>query len=122
MGRNSADLPDEGGKYLRYTLECFREALPPEAGDLIRDVTRMQDQLGELHDADVAAGLIREYITTQSKRRKKGDPEYTPPPALAAYLEECEAAMHRIHADFFSTWAALQRPEWRAKLALVIMA
>jgi CHAD domain-containing protein len=109
------------GKYLRYTLECFREALPPEAADLIRDVTRMQDQLGELHDADVAAGLIKDYIATQSKRRKK-DPESTPPPALAAYLEECEAAMRRIHADFFSTWAALQRPEWRAKLALVIMA
>src|SRR5207244_2856197 len=29
------------GKYLRYTLECFRETLPPEAAGLIRDVVKM---------------------------------------------------------------------------------
>jgi CHAD domain-containing protein len=110
------------GKYLRYTLECFRETLPSEAADLIRDVTSMQDQLGALHDADVASGLIEDYIATQSKRRKKRDPEYTAPPGLAAYLDEREAAIRAIHADFYSTWATLQSPEWRARLSVVILA
>jgi CHAD domain-containing protein len=110
------------GKYLRYTLEFFRDTLPPEAGRLIRDVTTMQDQLGALHDADVASGLIDEFIARQQKRRKKGDPDYEVPPGLAAYLEERQAAIRTIHADFNSTWATLQSPKWRARLAVVILA
>ncbi|MEO8285884.1 MAG: CHAD domain-containing protein [Chloroflexota bacterium] len=110
------------GKYLRYTLECFRETLPHEAKGLIKDVVKMQDQLGELHDADVAVTLTKGYIEEQEKKRKKKDPAYVVPAGLAAYLEEREAAIRRIHADFFSTWSRLQSPEWRARLAAVIMA
>jgi CHAD domain-containing protein len=132
------------GKYLRYTLECFRETLPPDASLIIRDVTKMQDQLGDLHDADVATGLIREYIESRTRHRKNseskskksnnpqstaGDPQSAManpqsqvPPGLAAYLEEREAAIRHIHADFFSTWSRMQSPEWRARLAAVIMA
>ena len=104
------------------SLEFFRDTLPPEAGRLIRDVTTMQDQLGALHDADVASGLIDEFIARQQKRRKKGDPDYEVPPGLAAYLEERQAAIRTIHADFNSTWATLQSPKWRARLAVVILA
>jgi CHAD domain-containing protein len=130
------------GKYLRYTLECFRETLPPDASTIIRDVTKMQDQLGDLHDADVATGLIKEYIDSRhpkksEKKSKKSDdqqsltdnpqstihnPQSDVPPGLAAYLEEREAAIRHIHADFFSTWSRMQSPEWRARLAAVIMA
>ena len=115
------------GKYLRYTLECFRDILPPQAADLIADVTALQDRLGELHDADVAVGLIKAYMATQGKRRKKGAPgQIGPPPAspyaLTAYLAEREETMRRIHADYYPTWAMLQSDEWRAKLAAVLLA
>jgi CHAD domain-containing protein len=110
------------GKYLRYTLECFRETLPPDASILIRDVTKLQDQLGELHDADVAAGLIRDYIDDQKKRRKKDDSDYTASPGLLAYLEERESAIRRIYADFLSTWSRIESHAWRARLAAVILA
>jgi CHAD domain-containing protein len=113
------------GKYLRYTLEFFRDILPAEATDLIRDITTMQDQLGQLHDADVASGLVRAYIDKQNKRRKKGAPARDAqdiPPGLAAYLKDREAAVHTIHTDFHSTWASLQSPPWRARLSVVILA
>jgi CHAD domain-containing protein len=109
------------GKYLRYTLECFRETLPPEAGELIREVTAMQDELGEIHDADVATGLIKDYVERQAKRAKKGQ-EYSVPPGLAAYIEDRSAAIHRNHAGFLATWAGIKSQEWRARLASVISA
>ncbi len=109
----------------------------------------MQDQLGDLHDADVATGLIKEYIDSQSRHRKKSEkkskksdnpqsptvdpqsathnpqldrPQSPVPPGLAAYLEERESAIRHIHADFFATWSRMQSPEWRTRLAAVIMA
>ena len=121
----------KNGIIVRQTIPAIlviaRQVAENAAADLVTlrlDVDRLGDNdvaaLGDVdHDIELIDTLLGRSWFNQSKRRKKGDAEYTPPPALAAYLEECEAAMHRIHADFFSTWAALQRPEWRAKLALV---
>jgi CHAD domain-containing protein len=106
------------GKYLRYTLEFFRHVLPAEAGALIDDVVTLQDALGELHDADVAAGLIREHIAAAYPRRKKAPAE--PPPGLAAYQADREAALRRICAEFpATTWPRLVGADWRACLAAV---
>ena len=106
------------GKYLRYTLEFFRHVLPAEAGALIDDVVTLQDALGELHDADVATGLIREHIAAQYPRRKKAPAE--PPPGLLSYQADREAAVRRICAEFpTTTWPRLVGPEWRARLAAV---
>ena len=69
------------GKYLRYTLEFFSEVLPSEAGALIRDVVGMQDQLGNLHDADVAIALIQDYLAaTQPRKAKRRAVESAPRP------------------------------------------
>lgn len=109
------------GKYLRYTLECFRETLPSDATDLIGDVVKMQDQLGELHDADVAAGLIRSHVARlQKKGKKSGDKVAQVPVGLAAYLAEREAAARQIHTSFFSTWSDLSSAKWRGRLGGVI--
>jgi CHAD domain-containing protein len=107
------------GKYLRYTLEFYRHVLPAEAGDLIDDVVKLQDALGELHDADVAAGLIREHIAAeQPRRRKKAPPDA--PPGLLAYQADREAAVRRICTEFpATTWPPLIGPDWRARLAAV---
>src|SRR5690606_3507983 len=47
-------------KRLRYAVEFFREALGPEAKILINQVVGMQDHLGELQDAVVASGILRD--------------------------------------------------------------
>jgi CHAD domain-containing protein len=108
------------GKYLRYTLECFREALSPQSGNLIKDVTKMQDQLGILHDADVAAILIRDHIASQAGKAKRRNEEYEVPAGLAAYLNDRETTVRRCHEEFFPTWSKLMSHAWRARLAAVI--
>jgi CHAD domain-containing protein len=111
------------GKYLRYTLEFYRHVLPAEAGALIDDVVTLQDALGEMHDADVAAGLIREHIAAQQPRRRKKAPpaaKEAPPRGLLAYQADREAAVRRICAEFpVTTWPRLVGPDWRARLAAV---
>jgi CHAD domain-containing protein len=107
------------GKYLRYTLEFFSEVLPDEVLALIRDVVAMQDQLGALHDADVAAGLVRAHLETapKGKARRKAD---AAPPGLAAYLAAQERTVTDVHTHFATTWDTLAGPAWRARLAAVI--
>jgi CHAD domain-containing protein len=109
------------GKYLRYTLECFRETLPPDAGQLIRDVMKMQDQLGALHDADVAAGLVRDYVVNSHKAAlKRGEIEPRTPAGLAAYFNFLTSEAQRVLSDFSATWAYLSSRDWRLQLAQAI--
>src|SRR5258708_1650446 len=49
-------------KRLRYTLEAFEEVLGSEAKEVIEMVKVVQDHLGDLQDARVAAGLIHDFI------------------------------------------------------------
>ncbi len=109
------------GKYLRYTLECFSDVLPPDTHRLIKEVTEMQDQLGDLHDADVAAGLIRSFVSAEAKKAKRAKKSrLAQGGGLTSYLEEREAAMHRLQADFGPTWRHLSSPQWRARLASAV--
>ncbi|HEX6868676.1 MAG TPA: CHAD domain-containing protein, partial [Candidatus Limnocylindrales bacterium] len=54
------------GKWLRYSLEFVREALGDEAGPLIARVTALQDHLGLMNDADVAASMARTFLVEHS--------------------------------------------------------
>lgn len=51
-------------KHLRYTLELFEPALGENARSLIKQVTAMQEHLGDLHDADVALAYFGDEPTT----------------------------------------------------------
>ncbi|HYM83502.1 MAG TPA: CHAD domain-containing protein, partial [Candidatus Dormibacteraeota bacterium] len=53
-------------KRLRYTIEFVREPLGPEATPLVERVVALQDILGALHDADVAAGLARQFLVDRA--------------------------------------------------------
>jgi CHAD domain-containing protein len=46
-------------KRLRYTLEQFVDVLPPECGDMLEEVKRVQEELGVVHDTDVMIALVR---------------------------------------------------------------
>lgn len=56
------------GKRLRYALESFCEVLGPETKGVIARVTALQDHLGALNDADIAAHLVREYLVEHGGR------------------------------------------------------
>jgi hypothetical protein len=46
-------------KRLRYTFEVFEEVLPAAGKAIVEELTRLQDELGALHDSDVMIALLQ---------------------------------------------------------------
>ena len=46
-------------KRLRYTFEVFEEVLPAQGKAIVEELTRIQDELGALHDSDVLIALLQ---------------------------------------------------------------
>jgi CHAD domain-containing protein len=106
-------------KGLRYALEFFRDLLGDEAPALIRQVTAMQDLLGELQDAHVAETLLTEFLREQRKVARKRTAE-PPLGGVEAYLESQRARQAELVAAFPDPWAALLGLEFRRRLALAV--
>lgn len=102
-------------KRLRYSLEFFREALAPEAGELIERTVALQDHLGLLHDADVAAHLAREYLVDRATELKPG--EVT---AIGRYLVHCEREVRRLSRTVGHPWRGVQGITFRRRLGRVL--
>ena len=49
-------------KRVRYTLELFREFLPEQTNDAIKELKGLQDALGLLHDCDVLLAILRSAL------------------------------------------------------------
>ena len=60
-------------KGLRYTLEFFEDVLGPGARPLIKRVKGLQDHLGDLQDAVVTCGVLRDYLTWGTWRHEGHD-------------------------------------------------
>jgi hypothetical protein len=54
-------------KRLRYTLEIFEDVLPEACKPIIEELTKIQDELGALHDSDVRTALLRYCLSNQGK-------------------------------------------------------
>ena len=52
-------------KRLRYTLELFEDALPEACKPIAEELTKIQDELGALHDSDVMIALLRLCLGSQ---------------------------------------------------------
>lgn len=101
------------GKRLRYTLEFFSEDLGPKAATLIATVTRMQDHLGNLNDADVDAQALTQFLAEY-------DGKDTELPAVRAYLSSRLAERARLRARFMPIWTAVIGPRFRRQLGLAV--
>jgi len=113
-------------KYLRYTLESLREVLPDNGEKLIQHMVKVQDHLGELHDATVAADLIRSYedkrLRKAARGRKANRKEAKSLPGLDKYLDERESTVQRLRESFFPMWGKISGPGWRKDLAQAVAA
>lgn len=105
------------GKWLRYTLEFFREALGPETPGIIARVVALQDHLGLLHDADVAAGLARAFLVEHAGTL--GDAETA---AIGRYLRAQERERARLRRSFGPIWRAIVGPTFRRGLGRAVAA
>jgi CHAD domain-containing protein len=108
-------------KKLRYTVEFFREVLGSEAKAVINDIKSLQDHLGDLNDAQVATGILNDFLAHWDTRQtefplsKRQNPE-----PIVAYLAYRHAERYRLMATFHQAWASFERPEFRRNLALAV--
>jgi CHAD domain-containing protein len=111
-------------KGLRYTLEFFEEVLGPGARQLIHTVKGMQDHLGDLQDAVVTCGVLRDFITWGEWRHsghKLPEPtELIVAPGPARYLAARQEEMERLVLTFPEVWPSLAGTAFSRELAGVI--
>ena len=86
-------MPDDlhqlriAARQFRYTLEAYRDLLDPRATPaLMARLVRLQDLVGELNDADVAAHETYDWLATHPNA----------PPGVAAYWAELEKSVDRL--------------------------
>ena len=99
------------GKWLRYSLEFVREALGPEADGLIARVTALQDHLGLMKDADVAAHLARSFLVEHAGSISDGESG-----AIARYLVSREKEVARLHRTVGRAWRGVAGIAFRRAL------
>lgn len=104
-------------KRLRYSLEFFREVLGPEAGPLIERVTRLQDHLGLLNDADVAARLAREFLVASAARLAPPTIE-----AVGRYLGARDRDVARLRRSLPAAWRPMAAESFRRALGRAVSA
>jgi len=98
------------GKWLRYTLEFAREALEPEATQLIRRVVALQDHLGAQHDLHVAATLARDVASGPATLSSH---EIA---AIGRFVRSLDDGVGRLGQTFGRTWRPLVAPDYRRRL------
>lgn len=104
-------------KRLRYAVEFFREALGPDAAIAIARTVALQDHLGALHDAEVAAMRARTFLVESSGRLDEAETA-----AIGRYLTSREKEMARLRRTVGRPWRAVVGPSFRRALARSIAA
>ena len=102
-------------KWLRYTLEFVRETLGREAGPVIEKVVALQDHLGWLHDADVAAGLARAFLVEHA-----GELSERESAAVGRYLVDRERELARLRRTVGPAWRGVSSVAFRRALGRLV--
>jgi CHAD domain-containing protein len=103
------------GKWLRYTLEFVREALGDDSAPLIAKVTALQDHLGLLNDADVAASMARTFLVEHA-----GDLSGIESGAIGRYLVSREREVARLRRSVGPAWRGVAGISFRRALGRVV--
>ena len=103
------------GKWLRYTLEFVREALGDDASPLIAKVTALQDHLGLMNDADVAASMARTFLVEHA-----GDLSQLENAAIGRYLVNRERDVARLRRGVGPAWRGVAGIGFRRTLGRVV--
>ncbi|MFL5650389.1 MAG: CHAD domain-containing protein [Chloroflexota bacterium] len=103
------------GKWLRYTLEFVREALGDDAAPLIARVTALQDHLGLMNDADVAASMARTFLVEHS-----GELSPLESASIGRYLVNREREVARLRRTIGAPWRGVAGVTFRRSLGRVV--
>ncbi|HEU5204677.1 MAG TPA: CHAD domain-containing protein [Candidatus Limnocylindrales bacterium] len=103
------------GKWLRYTLEFVREPLGPDATPLINRVVALQDHLGLMNDANVAANMARTFLVEHA-----GDLSTQESAAIGRYLVNRERDVARLRRSIGTPWRGVAGVGFRRALGRVV--
>jgi CHAD domain-containing protein len=103
------------GKWLRYTLEFHREALPQEAATLIARVTALQDHLGLMNDANVTANMARSFLVENA-----GSLSTLEGAAIGRYLVSREKEVGRLRRTVGGPWRGVAGVQFRRALGRTV--
>ena len=98
-------------KWLRYALEFFGECLGSDCPMLLARVAALQEHLGCLHDADVAAKLARDLLVARSGQLSKEEAD-----VIGAYLHSREREIARLRRTLGPIWRAVSGSPFRRGL------
>ena len=102
-------------KRLRYTLESFREVLPPGVDGVIAKIVTLQDHLGSLNDADVAATMARAFLMSSGARSAPATRD-----AVSLYLSSREQTVATLRRSLPAAWRPIVALPTRRALAGLI--
>ncbi len=102
-------------KRLRYTLEFVREPLGEEAAPLIARVVAMQDHLGFMNDAEVAATMARTFLVERGNELSEAQAE-----AIGRYLISREREVARLKRTVGTTWRGVSGLTFRRGLGRTV--
>ena len=103
------------GKWLRYSLEFVQEPLGDGTAPLIARVTALQDHLGLMNDASVAASMARTFLVEHA-----GDLSATENAAIGRYLVDRERQVARLRRTIGPTWRRVAGLAYRRALGRVV--
>lgn len=98
-------------KWLRYALEFFGEILGHDSERLLSRVVALQEHLGSLHDADVAAKLTRDVLVARAGELSRPEME-----SIGAYLQSREREVARRRRALGPVWRAVDGAPFRRAL------
>ena len=101
-------------KRLRYTMEIFPAAFDSPAQSrefnaLFEKIKSIQEQIGEIHDSDVRAPLLQEFLDQHGEAR----PEIRI--GLQRLIDEQHAVRAKHYRSFLTFWNKLQKQGFRRR-------
>ena len=103
------------GKWLRYTIEFVREPLGPDATPLITRVVALQDHLGLMNDANVAAHMARTFLVEHGSELSSQESS-----AIGRYLVDRERDVARLRRTIGRPWRGVAGVGFRRALGRVV--
>lgn len=88
-------------KRLRYLLEPFAEEMD-DARAIVKQLKRLQDVFGQMHDAHVAAGLLADERARAEAKDPRPEPDVLP--GLDALAAAAQSETERLYAEAERDW------------------
>lgn len=105
------------GKRLRYLLEFFREVLHRCVEEAIEAMVALQDHLGELQDAAVTIGLIRDFLSGPDATAVSGAAS-----AAGRYLDSRHARIEELRSSLDHPWNRVSGSGFKTCLSRAVAA